>query len=187
MDRTALFDAVRPFAPGQRFSQQQVDTIDALADGFGLRRAGGVRRISDRGIALIQEFEGERLEAYPDPGTGGEPWTIGVGHTGGVKPGDRITREQSEAFLRKDLERFEAAVNRLAPKATQGQHDALVALAFNIGEGALAGSTLLKLHNAGDYGAAARQFGRWVNAGGKPMKGLIRRRDAEAALYSEGL
>lgn len=145
--------------------------------------ANGHRATGERGRALIKEFEGLRLDAYPDPATGGEPWTIGVGHTGGVKKGDRITEAQADAYLVSDLARFEKAVARLAPKTTQNQFDALVSLAFNVGEANLASSTLLKLHNAGDYPGAQAQFARWNRAAGRVMAGLTRRRAAEAALY----
>lgn len=187
MDRQALFNTVRPFSPNGKLTQAQVDLIDALADAFGLAPVDtGVdtpRRTSQRGIDLIKRFEGLELTAYPDPGTGGEPWTIGHGHTKGVKRGDRITAEQAEAFLREDLRHFEAAVSRLAPKTTQGQFDAMVSLAFNVGEGNLAKSTLLQLHNAGEHEGAAAQFARWNRAAGKVMRGLTLRRDAEAELY----
>lgn len=143
------------------------------------------RTISARGIALIKDFEGERLTAYPDPATGGDPWTIGVGHTGKeVKPGMKITADQSETYLRNDLKRFEAAVNGLAPTTTQSQFDALVSFAFNLGEGNLRSSTLLKMHNRADYRGAKEQFIRWNKAAGRVMAGLTRRRAAEAALYA---
>lgn len=185
MSRTALFDAVRPFAPGRKLTPAMVPLIDAVADAFGLAAtAPAGKTVSPRGMDLIKSFEGLRLDAYPDPATGGEPWTIGYGHTGGVKRGDRITQVQAEDFLRSDLKRFEAAVHRMAPRTTQGQFDALVSLAFNVGERNLETSTLLKLHNAGDHAGARGQFGRWVNAAGKRMAGLVRRREAEAALYA---
>lgn len=140
--------------------------------------------ISDRGIALIKAFEGERLTAYPDPATGGAPWTIGVGHTGPeVKKGMVISAAQSSAYLRADLARFEKSVAQLAPVTTQHQFDALVSLAFNIGAGNLRASTLLKLHNAREYAKAQAQFIRWNKANKKVMLGLTRRREAEAALY----
>ena len=186
MSREAMFDALRPFAPGGKFTAPMVPLIDAVADAFGLPKGGADRTISERGLSLIKEFEGLRLTAYPDPGSGGEPWTIGYGHTKGVKPGQRITEAEADAFLREDVARFEAAVNRLAPATTQAQFDALVSFAFNVGEGALGGSTLLKKHNAGDHAGARREFGRWVNAAGRRMAGLVRRRAAEAALYGEG-
>lgn len=183
MTRTQLFDAIRPYAPQKRFTPAMVAQIDQLADMFGLARSEAARKISDKGLALIKEFEGLRLKAYPDPATGGEPWTIGVGHTGGVRKGDVITEAQADALLRADLARFEAAVNKLAPVSTQDQFDALVSLAFNVGEGNLTSSTLLRKHNAADYDGAATEFARWNKAAGKVMAGLTRRRAAEASLY----
>jgi lysozyme len=142
-------------------------------------------RISDAGLRFIKAHEGLRLEAYPDPGTGDKPWTIGYGHTGpDVVPGLRITAERAEELLRADVARFEAAVTRLVKvPLSQPQFDALVSFAFNVGEGALARSGLLRVLNAGDYSGAAEQFGKWVNAGGKPMPGLIRRRRAERTMF----
>jgi lysozyme len=143
-------------------------------------------RISGRGIALIEEAEGCRLEAYPDPGTGGAPWTIGVGHTGSeVHPGLTITREQADAQLRQDLAKFERGVAALVAghATTQGQFDALVSFAFNLGLGALGGSSLLRLHKGGSFAAAATEFGKWSHSAGRVLPGLVRRRAAEAALY----
>lgn len=139
------------------------------------------RKTSAAGIALIVRFEGERLTAYLCPAG---VWTIGVGHTGpDVHPGLRIARDRSRALLMQDLARFEQAVARLAPVATQAQFDALVAFAFNVGSDALAGSTLLRKHKAGDYAGAAAEFARWNKAGGKALPGLTARRAAEARLY----
>lgn len=139
------------------------------------------RKTSAAGIALIVRFEGERLAAYLCPAG---VWTIGVGHTGpDVRPGLRIARDRSRALLMQDLARFEQAVARLAPVATQAQFDALVAFAFNVGSDALAGSTLLRKHKAVDYAGAAAEFARWNKAGGKALPGLTARRAAEARLY----
>lgn len=135
------------------------------------------------GIDLIKHFEGLRLKSYLCPA---KVWTIGYGSTGkDIGPGMVWSEQQAEDRLRHDLGRFEKAVRRLAPKTTQSQFDALVAFAFNIGEGALAKSTLLKLHNAGDYAGAQKQFARWNRAGGKVLAGLTRRRAAEATLYGK--
>ena len=181
--RASLFDALRPFAPHQRFTPAMVTMIDDLADRFGISRDNG-RRMSDQGIAVLKDFEGVRLTAYPDPGTGGDPWTIGVGHTGPeVREGMTITASKADELLHKDLARFEAAVNRLAPKTNQAEFDALVSFAFNVGEGNLASSTLLRKHNAGDYDGAAAQFAVWNKAAGKVLPGLIKRRAAEARMY----
>lgn len=181
--RTALFDAVREFAPDRRFLPSHVQVIDALADSFGIARMDA-RKTSPAGRNLIREFEGERLTAYPDPATGGDPWTIGVGHTGpDVTKGLVITKELSDRLLSDDLGRFEGGVNKLALKTTQAQFDALVSFAFNVGLGNLTSSTLLKKHNAGDYAGAQAEFAKWNKAAGKVMPGLTRRRSAEAALY----
>lgn len=140
-------------------------------------------KTSDKGVALIKRFEGLRLKSYPDPGTGGDPWTIGYGHTGGIRRGMEITEAQADAFLRSDLARFEQGVANVAAKFTQGQFDALVSFSFNVGLGNLMSSTLLKKHKAGEYQAAADQFLRWNRAAGKILPGLTKRRAAERELY----
>lgn len=160
------------------------ETAIKVAKALGLHSAvAEPRKIGAKGFALIKSFEGLRLKAYPDPATGGEPWTIGFGHTGGVKPGDVITEATADALLLADLGRFEAAVSKLCPITTQNQFDALVSLCFNIGEGNLKESTLRRLHNEGAYDQAKAQFARWNRAAGKEMAGLTRRRAAEALLY----
>lgn len=139
-------------------------------------------KISSTGLNLIKEFEGFRAEAYkPIPS---DPWTIGYGTTRGVKPGDVMTRAEAERRLRQELVEYERAVERATGgKATQPQFDALVSFAYNVGVKGMAGSTVIKRHNAGDHQAAARAFGLWNKAGGKVWPGLTRRRAAEAALY----
>ena len=144
-------------------------------------------KTSDTGIALICAFEGLELAAYPDPGSGGEPWTIGYGHTRGVKPGDTCTQEQATEWLREDLRFAEAAVDHLVKVALdQHQFDALVSFTFNVGQGAFGQSTMLRLLNAGDVAGAAKQFGRWNMAGSRVLPGLTRRRAAEAKLFTTG-
>lgn len=145
------------------------------------------KRVSQAGINLIHSFESLRLDAYPDPGSSnGLPVTIGWGSTQDengrpIKIGDRWTKERADARFADDLSDDEQVVSRLAPVTTQGQFDALVSFQYNTG--ALAKSTLLKRHNAGDYAGAADQFARWVFNDGKRLRGLERRRDAERALY----
>jgi lysozyme len=143
------------------------------------------RKINAKGLALVRRFEGCELEAYPDPGTGGEPWTIGWGHTGGVKKGDRITQEEADELLLDDLGRFEEGVENLTSghPTNDDQFSACVCLAFNIGIERFRGSTVLKRHKLNNYAGAANAFLLWHYAGGKPMKGLMRRREAERALY----
>ena len=133
---------------------------------------------------LIKEFEGCKLEAYPDPATHGEPITIGVGHTGGVKLGDVITQEQADEYLVNDVAHAANAVNQMvAVSITQGEFDALCSFAFNLGIGNLKNSTLLKKLNSGDIQGAADQFLVWNKAAGKVMAGLTRRREAERTLF----
>lgn len=139
-------------------------------------------RINAAGLMLIEQFEGERLRSYPDPGTGGAPWTIGYGHTASVHPGETITHEQSVAFLEADVAFAEHSVAALVQvELTPNQFSALVSFEYNTG--GLAGSTLLRLVNAKDFAGAAAQFGFWVHAGGQVLAGLVRRRAAEAALF----
>ena len=85
-------------------------------------------RVSEAGMRLIKESEGCVLKAYPDPATGGEPWTIGYGHTGSdVRPGKVIDQDEADRLLDEDVDLFERGVNRLVNvDLTQGQFDALV-------------------------------------------------------------
>jgi len=137
--------------------------------------------ISARGRALVRRFEGCRLTAYQCPA---KRWTIGYGHTGPeVHEGLTISAAEAERLLESDLARTGEGVARCAGRCTQGQYDALVAFAFNVGLAALRISTLIRKHRAGAHDAAAREFGRWVYAGTKKLAGLRERRAAEAALY----
>jgi lysozyme len=137
---------------------------------------------SDQGLALTEQFEGLQLTAYQDPvGV----WTIGYGHTGAdVQPGLTITQEQASDLLLQDVAGAVAAVNRLVTvPLTQNQFDALVDFTFNVGQGNLASSTLLRELNAGNTAGAAAQFLVWVYAKGVELPGLVTRRQAEAALF----
>lgn len=141
---------------------------------------------SDKGIALIKEFEGCKLTAYQDSvGV----WTIGFGWTQPVdgKPiraGMTIKQETAERLLKTGLVSYESDVSRLVKVGlTQGQFDALVAFTYNLGARSLSTSTLLRKLNAGDYTGAAAEFMSWNKAGGKALKGLTRRREAERALF----
>jgi lysozyme len=138
-------------------------------------------RISQTGVDLIKHFESLQLDAYR---CSAGVWTIGYGHTKGVKQGDRITEQEAERLLESDLELFERGVLRsVKVKLTQSQFDALVSFSFNVGLGALGHSTLLRRLNEGDIFGAADQFLRWDKAGGKVLAGLVRRRKAERALF----
>lgn len=141
---------------------------------------------SDKGIALIKQFEGCKLTAYQDSvGV----WTIGYGWTQPVdgKPiraGMTIKQETAERLLKTGLVSYENDVSRLVKvDLTQGQFDALVSFTYNLGARSLSTSTLLRKLNAEDYAGAADEFLRWNKAGGKVLNGLTRRREAERALF----
>lgn len=136
-------------------------------------------------LELVKRWEGCRLEAYPDPGTGAAPWTIGWGSTGeGIGPGTVWTQEQADERLERDVRAFMAGVQELlTSQPTPHQLGAMTSLAYNIGLGAFGGSTLRRKFNAGDLGGAARQFDRWVYAGGRVMKGLVNRRADERRVF----
>lgn len=146
-------------------------------------------------MAIVQEFEGCRLEAYPDPGTGGDPWTIGWGSTsiGGkpVREGQAITQLQADAALSDTLGRFWQEITEAAPVVGQlsaNQQAALVSFAYNVGVGAFAESTLAKRLAAGDDPdtVAREELPRWNKGGSGVMAGLVRRRAAEVALFTGG-
>ena len=144
-------------------------------------------KLSARGLALLKQWEGFRADAYRDQAG---VWTIGWGHTKGVRPGDRVTREQAEAYLRADLIWAEAAVrDAVKPDLLQAQYDALVLFVLNIGETEFKKSTLLRRVNAGRLDDVPEQLARWnkVTIDGKKAvsRGLVNRRAAEAALWAE--
>ena len=199
MIRKTVFDALRRLL-GRGLRQREVDAIDAALDAAAqgedsssLDRVtpGPSPTVGAEGIALIKRFEGcarrigrGLVEAYPDPGTGGAPWTIGWGATGpGIGPGTVWTEAQADARLESDLERYAAEVADAlgAAPTTQAQFDALVSFHYNTG--AIRRATLTRKHIAGDYQGASGEFARWNRAGGRAVKGLVRRRAAEAALY----
>jgi len=142
--------------------------------------------VSSAGLDLVKNAEGLSLTAYKDSGG---VWTIGYGHTAGVKPGEKITPAQAQQYLKDDMATAENAVrNDVKVPLTQGQFDALVSLTYNVGAGALQSSTLLKKLNAGDYTGAQAQFGKWVygqNSKGNEviLPGLVTRRQNEADLF----
>jgi len=140
------------------------------------------RTVNAAGLALVKAHEGLRLEAYQD--TSGI-WTIGYGHTKGVKPGDSISAERAEQLLEADLMEAERAVVTLAAvPLTDNQFSSLVSFTFNMGEGAFARSTLLRKLNEGGYGLVPACLKSWIFDNGKVLQGLVKRRAAEAALWS---
>jgi GH24 family phage-related lysozyme (muramidase) len=143
--------------------------------------------IGNKGLRLIKEFEGCKLTAYKCPAG---VWTIGIGSTryadgSAVKQGQTLANEEAALLLlSKTLTSYEHAVNAIKVDLTQNEFDALVSLTYNIGAGNLASSTLVKMLKAGNpKSEIAKQFLRWDKAGGKPLAGLTRRRNAEAELF----
>lgn len=139
-------------------------------------------KTSNNGIELIKRHEGLVLQAYLCPAG---VWTIGHGHTRGVKPSDRINPQQAEQFLREDLRSAETIVLRLVRKPlTQNQFDALVSFVFNIGAGNFQASTLLRRVNENPLNPDIRgELGRWIYAKRVVLPGLVKRRKDEADLY----
>lgn len=133
---------------------------------------------------IEKESEGCRLKAYPDPGTGGAPFTIGFGHTQGVQEGETCTQDQADEWLIDDLHDALATVRHdVIVPLTDNELSALVDFVFNVGGKNFAGSTLLRLLNEGKYDECAQQFTRWNKASGHVLAGLTRRRAAEAAMF----
>ena len=138
-------------------------------------------KTSAEGIALIKKFEGCELESYLCPA---DVWTIGYGTTKNVIEGMRITENQAEELLKKDLETFEEEIERLVKvPLSQCQFDSLVAWTYNLGATNLKKSTLLKVLNRAEHDEVPIQIKRWNKANGEVLKGLVRRREAEALLY----
>jgi lysozyme len=149
--------------------------------------------ISERGIRLIQEFEGKhkllsdgRYKAYLDTLAKPPVWTLYCGLTRGVQEGMICTAEEGDKMFAKELAIYEDAVERLiSVPLNQNQFDALVSFCYNCGTGALSNSTLRRVLNQGKYEQVPAQLMRWVHAGGKEWAGLVRRRKAEGALIIE--
>lgn len=190
MSRKAIFDGVKVARGGKSWSAADIQILDEVLDRLGVPRPETTQTdalVPSRACyETIKEFESCELEAYPDPGSGGDPWTIGWGSTGpGIRKGVTWTQAQADERLKEDVAKFADGVRNLLGGAatSQQEFDALVSFAYNVGLGNLGSSTLLKLHKAGDKVGAAKQFARWDKAAGRTLRGLTRRREAEAKLY----
>lgn len=136
---------------------------------------------SSKGLRLIKGFEGLRLESYKCPAG---VWTIGYGHTKGIKPDMVIDQSKADEYLIEDIAPIERFLNALKINFRQEQFDALVSWIFNIGVGDFKGSTLFKKISAdAPDEEITDQIIRWVYAGGKPLPGLKKRRIAEANMF----
>ena len=138
--------------------------------------------ISTAGVDLLTHFEGLRLEAYQDSvGV----WTIGYGHSKGVTPNMKITESQANNLLRTELIEYQNYINSMVNVSLdQCQFDALVCWVYNLGQTNLSNSTLLTLLNQGVKLQIPKQIRRWNKAGGRVLKGLVRRREAEALMFA---
>ena len=139
------------------------------------------RKISQNGLNLIMQFEGCRLRAYQ---CSAGVWTIGYGHTAGVKQGQTITQAQAEEYLKQDCKKFENYVNNksyvpITEQLNQNQFDALVSFAYNCGQGNL--KTLCAGRSTAQIAAALPKYNK---AAGKVLSGLVRRRVAEQKLFN---
>lgn len=204
-----LFDTIRRIL-GRGLRQSEVDAVNAALESGAKPQAPSLpehafvpTKVGAQGERLIMAFEGcarvredGMVEAYPDPGTGGEPWTIGWGSTGPdrfnggrIRRGTVWTQAQCNQRKREDLVLYAneviAALGPAIRATSQAQFDALVSFHYNTG--AIARATLTRKHIAGDFAGAAAEFDRWVRAGGRVLPGLVRRRKAEADLYRSAL
>ena len=200
MTHKEFFDWLRKHQTNARLSSTSVDAANkllllmpaselqkCLSELNGWPISLTTLKISEDGLSLLKHFEGCKLKAYKD---GGGVLTIGYGHTskaGGLQvyPGLTITQSQAEQLLLDDLDRMTYPVIKRLVKVSlsQGQFDALCSFIYNLGEGQVSTSTLLKLLNTGDFSAAADQFKRWKYDNGKVELGLVRRRAAERELF----
>lgn len=140
-------------------------------------------KTSEKIKSMIKQWEGCRLTAYRCPAG---VWTIGYGHTKGVKAGMKITQAEADAMFEEEIEVFEKQVRPLLAGVTltQNQYDAIVSLAYNIGVGALGRSTLLKKVKANPNDPSIKwAFNKWIRGGGKVLPGLVNRRKKEAEHY----
>ena len=145
------------------------------------------RHTNATGLSIIKNSEGPGgqpvLHSYLCPAG---ILTVGWGHTGpDVRTNMTITEAQAENLLKQDVTMTERCLTAWVPKATDNQFSAMVSFAFNEGVGKFRSSTLLKLHNAGNYAAAKAEFAKWTTADGKVLPGLVKRRAAEAELYGK--
>jgi len=144
------------------------------------------RHINALGLKILENAEGCRLHAYPDPGSGGAPFTCGWGATGpDIHRGTVWTQAQADARLQQDMAKFEEAVSLADANVptTDNQFSAMCDLAYNIGIGNFLGSSVLRYHRQGLHAQAASSFMMWTHAAGRELPGLVTRRKAESALY----
>jgi len=134
--------------------------------------------------AIIKHYEGLRLKAYRCPAG---VWTIGYGHTGGIKENDEITESDADRLLYQDMhDAFDCIEHYVDEDLTDYETAALISLVFNIGCNAFRGSQICRLLNEGNMKAAAQQFQWWRKGGGQVLPGLVKRRESERRLFVDG-
>ena len=208
-NRARAFAALRGAFPRIWNKPGTIKEMNELLDVAGIidvpsaaERGGTPKATSKAGLDLIKQFEScarhvgsGKFAAYPDPapGNNGLPVTIGWGSTRdfegrAIKLGTVWTQDQCDRKKAEDMAAFEKTVSKAIGGAptSQPQFDALVSFTYNLGGGNLRKSTLLRKHKAGDFAGAMREFGKWDRAGGRRLRGLTRRRKAEAKLYRSG-
>jgi len=138
--------------------------------------------------SLVGGFEGLRQNAYPDPATGGEPWTVCYGHTVGVLPDDHYSLTECKAMLVKDLESYARGIERCVSVPMTDQREvALISFAYNVGVGSACGSSVVRLINDGETRAGCNALLKWNRAAGIVFPGLTKRRERERAFCLDGV
>lgn len=167
--------------PGTPAGNSSAQTLPPSSMPVGAATPGAMT-ISDKGVELIAKYEGCRLDAYKCPAG---VWTIGYGHTAGVKEGDKLpSQEAARELLKKDLEKYGGYVNDCVKKnlitfpLNQNQFDALTSFCYNCGNG-----NLQKLVSGRDAATVADKLLQYNKGGGKVLEGLVRRREEERALF----
>ena len=154
---------------------------ECITGALAPRPIGEKMQISEEGKNLIKKFEGCELEAYK---CAAGVWTIGYGHIKTAVEGMKIDQATANELFDEEMGEYETYVNTaVTVPLSQNQFDALVSWVFNLGNGNLNASTMLKVINSGDHAGVPAQIKRWNKAGGKVLDGLVRRREAEALLY----
>lgn len=150
-----------------------------------LKKGGAAAAVA---VALIGGFEGLRQNAYPDPATGGKPWTVCYGETLDVRKGDYHTIAECKAMLIQSLEKYANGIeNCVKAPLPDDRFVALVSFSYNVGVGAACKSSVVKLINAGQTRAGCDALMRWNKAAGITFPGLTKRRAKERELCLRGL
>ncbi|KEC75483.1 lysozyme protein [Rhizobium leguminosarum bv. phaseoli CCGM1] len=139
-------------------------------------------------VALVGGFEGLRQHAYPDPATGGQPWTLCYGSTNGVKPGDYKTVSQCKALLALELQKYAEGIEQcVTVPLPDSRFVALTSFAYNVGVKGACGSSAIKLINQGKTAEGCEALLKWNRAAGIVFPGLTRRRQKERQFCLEGI